>query len=87
LDDVLSACSDGRAASLFADPLVALGLPIAESPGPAVLTGATLDIPAGVDPADGQPVSVTYHGALAGVYRVDGGRLVPAVVLPRGVVS
>lgn len=87
LDDVLSVCSDGRAASLFADPLIALALPVAESSGTAVLTGAALDIPAGIDPPDGQAVSVTYGGDLAGVYRVAGGRLLPAVVLPRGVVS
>jgi tRNA pseudouridine55 synthase len=87
LDEVLSACSDGRTASLFADPLTALALPVTESPDTAALTGAAFDIPDDMHLLDGQPVSVTHRGALAAVYRVSGGRLLPAVVLPRGAVS
>lgn len=84
LDQVVSAGLKGGLSAFFADPLEALGLPVAEAPGAAILVGSAFAAPDGLHAVDGDAVSVTLDGHLAGVYRLVQDRLVPAVVLPGG---
>jgi tRNA pseudouridine55 synthase len=82
LADVVSAGAEGHLHALFLDPVTALGLPVVESRDSAVLTGGAIDAPPDLDAAEGEHVTVTQGGRLAAIYRLTGGRLLPAAVLP-----
>jgi tRNA pseudouridine55 synthase len=84
LDEVETAAAAGTLEELLADPIAALALPVVATQDRAVLTGGRIPAPAGTSLADGSSVAVTISGRLAGVYRVAGDRLEPAVVFPGG---
>jgi len=84
LDEVATASASGGIGRLFADPLVALGLPVYEADPASLTDGRSLALDASHEREDGALRAVTVAGALAGVYRVSGERLVPAVVLTGG---
>jgi tRNA pseudouridine55 synthase len=96
LDDV-EAASDVR--TLFADPLAALGLPIARVDAESaarVATGAVISaaaatlspLPVAAEPhteEEPQFVAVEHDGALLGVYAAEGRQLTPQTVIPGAV--
>lgn len=84
LDEVATASASGGIGRLFADPLVALGLPLYEADAASLTDGRSLALDASHEREDGALRAVMVAGALAGVYRVSGERLVPAVVLTGG---
>ncbi|HEY5468229.1 MAG TPA: tRNA pseudouridine(55) synthase TruB [Coriobacteriia bacterium] len=84
LDELAGSAAEGRIAGLFFDPLLALGLSSLRAPHDAIRFGAAFDAPTDIAVPEGQAVSVTSGGALAGIYRSKGGRLIPEVVLPGG---
>jgi tRNA pseudouridine55 synthase len=84
LEEVETSAAAGTLADLLADPLAALALPIVATRDEAVRTGARIPAPADPRLAEGSNVAVTLGDALAGVYRLAGGRLEPAVVFPGG---
>lgn len=84
LGDVAAAAEEGAIDRLFADPLVALGLPLHEADRESLANGRSLAVGASNQEDDGALRAVTVDGALAGVYRACGERLVPVVVLTSG---
>jgi tRNA pseudouridine55 synthase len=84
LDDVAIAASEGRMPELFSDPFTSLGLPVRDAAMPDLENGRSLPFTAGSDTPESTLVAVRADGGLAGVYRVRGDRLVPAVVLTPG---
>ena len=84
LDAVGVAASDGTITDLFTDPLSALGLPVHEADAAELANGRSIRCDASVAVSESDLVAVTADGVLAGVYRVHGDRLVPAVVLTPG---
>ena len=84
LDEVARPGASGASDGLFADPLVALGLPLRRG-GPPPPVGRQVARPLDAShEAEDALLAVTVDGALAGIYRVRGERLVPAVVLTAG---
>lgn len=73
---------NGNLASYLVDPFRALGLPVVEVDVGATGTGAPLSLSTLPQAADLDTVAVAEAGRLAGVYRVEGDLLVPAVVVP-----
>lgn len=84
LDDVLEIAAQGRVTSLFADPLIALGLPVVEGGAVALAAGSALPGTLAPGLPAGAALAVTLEGRLAGVYRVGDGLLLPEVVLTGG---
>lgn len=83
LADVEDAAAEGHISALLADPLHALALPVIEGDPHALAVGGAMPRLLHVEGLpDGAAVAVTLDGRLAGVYRADGERFVPAVVLP-----
>ena len=82
--EVESAVAAGSLDRLLADPVTALGLPVIESCGREVLTGAPMPAPAGLALPEGANVAIRRAGRFSAVYRLDSGRLMPAAVFPGG---
>ena len=76
-------------AALFADPLLALALPVVETTAAEksrVASGAALPVGPDWDAVpEGTPVAVADRDSLLAVYKRAGQRLVPAAVIPGGV--
>lgn len=87
LDDVVSAAAEGHIGAMLADPLEALGLPVLDTPRGITDQGRPVTLAQGSTYMQEEFVAVTSEGRLAGVYRVQGICLVPAVVLPAEEVS
>lgn len=81
LQEVVAAAGEGRLAELFSDPIVAMGLPVADYSLRELAHGHSPALPPEPELAEGAFVAVRCDGALAGVYQVRAGRLAPAVVL------
>jgi tRNA pseudouridine55 synthase len=85
LEEVAAAGERGgltAVAELFADPLVALGLPTVDGDRASVASGRPL--PRSLAPADasqGSPLVITVAGTLAAVYRVTADSLSPEAVM------
>ena len=79
--------AEGGVASLFCDPLTALGLPvvaIGEDDTARANNGVALDVErvGAADLADGALASVTHDGALVGVFGREGGTLKAHAIIP-----
>lgn len=81
LEAVVAAAEQDRIADLFSDPIVAMGLPVADYPLRELSNGHSPAVPPEPALAEDAFVAVRCEGALAGVYQVHRGRLSPAVVL------
>lgn len=68
-------------AALFLDPVRALGLPSFEADPAAVLAGRAVPLPPDTTLKPGDLAALCADDRLLGIYRRDGDRLVPAVVL------
>lgn len=84
LDDVLEVAAQGRISSLFADPLLALGLPVVPGEPRAISVGSPFPLPPGSALPEGALAAATLDGRLAGVYRVARGAMRPEAVMPGG---
>jgi len=83
LDDAFEAGEAGALPGMFSDPVPALGFPIIEGAADTVRTGRALPVPASVDLAPGDRVSVLVGGRLGAVYRQTPRGCVPeAVFIP-----
>ncbi len=80
LADAESAAAEGHLAGLFADPVGALGLPVAQGESADVAAGRPLRA-ADADVAEGGLVAVVTGGTLGGVYRRSGDLLRPECVV------
>jgi tRNA pseudouridine55 synthase len=87
LATVVKASAEARIEDLFTEPIAALDLPAIEADAADLSDGKSLPVGDAEGASDGSLYAVTSSGTLAGVYRVCKGRLVPAVVLPRGGVT
>jgi tRNA pseudouridine55 synthase len=84
LEEIATAATEGRLTDLYADPIIALGMPVLETDAATLANGRSLPLDATAAFGAAPFVAVTTGGRLVGIYRTAADRLAPAVVFATG---
>lgn len=85
LDDAMAAAEAGELATLWIDPVLALGFTAASGDLAEIEQGRSIPVPEGCEAAEGEPVALVDDALVRAIYRREGDMLRPQAVFPGGI--